>query len=113
MIVAAFMLLFPMMVSAQFKDGAVYDDLYDGETVAALKSHVRELSSAHLEGRKAGSEGEKEAAEYVSSVFHEYGVDMITPDSGEVFGIRKENGDTLTSRNVIGFVQGYDKKKRL
>lgn len=112
MIVAAFMLLFPMMVSAQFKDGAVYDDLYDGETVTALKSHVRELSSAHLEGRKAGSEGEKEAAEYVSSVFHEYGVDMITPDSGEVFGIRKENGDTLTSRNVIGFVQGYDKKLR-
>ena len=47
------------MASAQFRDGAVYEDLYDGETVSLLKAHVRELSSAHLEGRKAGSGGEK------------------------------------------------------
>ena len=61
MIFAAFMLLFPVLSSAQFRNGAAYDDLYDGETVSALKSHVRELSAAHLEGRKAGSEGEKAA----------------------------------------------------
>ena len=112
MIFAAFMLLFPVLSSAQFRNGAAYDDLYDGETVSALKSHVRELSAAHLEGRKAGSEGEKAAAEYVSSMFRKYGVDMITPSSGEVFGVKRENGDTLTSRNVIGFVQGYDQNLR-
>ena len=106
------MLLLPVMSSAQFRNGAAYDDLYDGETVSSLKSHVRELSAAHLEGRKAGSEGEKAAAEYVSSMFGKYGVDMITPASGEVFGVKRENGDTLTSRNVIGFVQGYDKNLR-
>ena len=55
-------LMISFSVSAQFRDGAVYDDLYDGETVAALKAHVRELSASHLEGRKAGSEGEKAAA---------------------------------------------------
>ena len=112
MIFAAFMLLLPVLSSAQFRSGSAYDDLYDGETVSSLKSHVRELSAAHLEGRKAGSEGEKAAAEYVASMFTKYGVDMITPASGEVFGVKKENGDTLTSRNVIGFVQGYDKDLR-
>lgn len=106
------MLLLPVLSSAQFRSGSAYDDLYDGETVSSLKSHVRELSAAHLEGRKAGSEGEKAAAEYVASMFTKYGVDMITPPSGEVFGVKKENGDTLTSRNVIGFVQGYDKNLR-
>ena len=112
MIFAAFMLLLPVFSSAQFRSGSAYDDLYDGETVSSLKSHVRELSAAHLEGRKAGSEGEKAAAEYVASMFTKYGVDMITSASGEVFGVKKENGDTLTSRNVIGFVQGYDKDLR-
>lgn len=107
-----FLALMPVALSAQFRDGAVYEDLYDGETVAALKSHVRMLSAAHLEGRKAGSAGEKEAAEYVEKVFKEYGVDMMTPSGGEVFGVMKENGDTLTSRNIIGFVEGYDKNLR-
>ncbi len=111
--IAALLMACPILsVSAQFRGGASYDDLYDGETVSALKTHVRELSSAHLEGRRAGSEGEKAAAEYVTSMFKEYGVDVISSAGGDVFGIRKENGDTLTSRNVIGFVQGYDKELR-
>lgn len=94
---------------AQFRDGASYEELDDSENVAAMKASVRYLSSALLEGRKAGSEGEKLAAEYVGEKLKEYGVDVISPASGEVFGIRKEDGDTLTSRNVVGFVQGYDK----
>ena len=97
---------------AQFRDVSAYSELNDSETVASLKSHVRYLSSAMLEGRKAGSEGEKHAAEYVTEVLQSYGVDVLTPAAGETFGIRLENGDTLTSRNVIGFVHGYDKKLR-
>ena len=98
--------------SAQFRTGASYEDLYDGETVSVLKAHVRELSAAHLEGRKAGSEGEKEAAEYVARVLKEYGVDVLSPAEGETFGIRTADGDTLTSRNVVGYVQGFDKSLR-
>lgn len=105
-------LMISFSVSAQFRDGAVYDDLYDGETVAALKAHVRELSASHLEGRKAGSEGEKAAAEYVTEVLKSYGVDVISPADGDVFGLKTESGDTLTSRNVTAFVQGYDKNLR-
>lgn len=102
----------PLLLSAQFRSGMMYEDIDDSETVAAIKSHVRTLSAAHLEGRKAGSEGEKEAAEYVEQLFREYGIDLLTPAGGEVFGVMKESGDTLTSRNVIGYVEGYDKTLR-
>ena len=98
--------------SAQFRDGNAYRDLYDSETVAAMKVHVRELAAVDLEGRKAGSEGELKAAEYVSGILTGYGVDLLTPADGEKFGIRTDEGDTLTSRNVIGLVQGYDKVLR-
>ena len=94
---------------AQFRGQDTYQGLYDSETVAAMKTHVRELSAASLEGRKAGSEGEREAAEYVENRFREYGVGLLTPKGGELFGLKTENGDTLTSRNVTGYVQGYDK----
>ena len=104
-------LLSAFVASAQFKQGA-YADLYDSETVSAVKEHVRELSSAMYEGRKAGSEGEKMAAEYVESKFKEYGVDLLSSKGGDVFGVKQENGDTLTSCNVIGFVQGYDEVLR-
>ncbi|MBR2856741.1 MAG: TonB family protein [Bacteroidales bacterium] len=97
---------------AQYRGNLAYADLDDSETVVSMKSHVRYLSSAMLEGRKAGSEGEQLAAEYVTEVLQSYGVDVLTPASGELFGVRKENGDTLTSRNVLGFVHGYDKKLR-
>lgn len=107
-----FLALVPVMLSAQYRNGAAYEDLDDSETVAAFKSHVRMLSAASLEGRKAGSEGEKEAAEYVEQMFREYGVEILTPNGGELFGITREGGDTLTSRNVIGFVEGYDRNLR-
>lgn len=111
------MLLFLSLVPAldavaQFREGASYQELYDSETVAAMKSHVRTLASAMFEGRKAGSEGEKMAAEYVEKVFKDYDIDVISPDGGDLFGVRKENGDTLTSRNVVAYVPGYDKNLR-
>lgn len=112
LLVASLMLATAGAASAQFRTGASYEDLYDGETVSVLKAHVRELSAAHLEGRKAGSEGEKEAAEYVARVLKEYGVDVLSPAEGETFGIRTADGDTLTSRNVVGYVQGFDKSLR-
>ena len=99
-------------ISAQYRDGSSYQDLYDSETVAAMKTHVRELSAASLEGRKAGSDGEKAAAEYVESKFKEYGVDLLSLSGGDLFGLKSESGDTLTSRNVVGYVQGYDKTLR-
>ncbi|MBE6240161.1 MAG: TonB family protein [Bacteroidales bacterium] len=101
------------VASAQIRTGHTYEELYDSETTSAFKTHVREISSAMFEGRKAGSEGEKLAAEYLEDFFKSYDIDLLSPaGGGELFGISKENGDTLTSRNVIGFVPGYDKELR-
>ena len=73
-----------------------------------MRSHVSCLCCEALEGRKAGSEGELQAAEYIYGILKERGVDMLCSSKGDVFGIKQENGDTLTSRNIYGFVQGYD-----
>ena len=110
LLIAAACLLLSTALPAQFRTGnGAYDDLYDSETVHALKEHVSYLSSAALEGRKAGSEGEKDAAEYVARTLEKYGVDLISPVTGQEFGIAREGADTLTSRNVIGFLPGWDK----
>lgn len=94
--------------NAQYNDSPL-SDLYQSEVVTSMKDQVGFLASAALEGRKAGSEGEKEAAVYFSEVLSSYGVDVISGSEGDVFGLRQESGDTLTSRNVIGFIPGYDK----
>lgn len=96
--------------SAQFMSGG-YQSLYDSETVSALKEHVNFLSAAQLEGRKAGSEGEKMAAKYVYDTMKSYGLDMLSTPDGDEFGLVTPAGDTLVSRNVVSYVQGYDKSK--
>lgn len=107
------LMFLPVLSSfGQIQDVNAYRGLYDSETGAAMRTHVTELSAAFLEGRKAGSEGEKIAAEYVMSKFKEYGIELLSPEGGDLFGIRTEAGDTLTSRNVVGCVEGYDKDLR-
>lgn len=103
----SFLLLLPFAASAQFATSSLRD-LDDSEVVSAMKEHVAYLSSAMLEGRKAGSEGEKEAAKYMSDILSSYGIDLLSDPEGDLFGLRQESGDTLRSRNVIGFIPGYD-----
>jgi len=85
-----------------------YGDLYDSETVSDLKDKIEYLSSPVLKGRKAGSAGELDAAEYFAARLRDAGVELLTPESGEIFGIKTET-DTIVSRNVYGVIQGYDK----
>lgn len=82
------------------------EDLSDSETVRAFKEHVGWLSSAAMEGRKAGSEGEAEAAKYLEEKLRECGIDILT--AGNDFSVALGQ-DTLSSRNVLGFLQGWDK----
>lgn len=105
--ILSFLLLLPFAASAQFATSSLRD-LDDSEVVSAMKEHVAYLSSAMLEGRKAGSEGEKEAAKYISDILSSYGIDLLSDPEGDLFGLRQESGDTLRSRNVIGFIPGYD-----
>ncbi|MBQ1912580.1 MAG: M28 family peptidase [Bacteroidales bacterium] len=107
LLIAALLLWLPL-ARAQYRDPL--SSLEDTETVHALKEHVAYLSSAALEGRKAGSEGEQLAADYLAEKLKEYGIDVLSPAGGSTFGIAREGADTLTSRNVLGFLQGWDKE---
>lgn len=87
-----------------------YSSLNDSETVSVLKEHIRYIASPSMKGRAPGSEGEKETAIYVTDVLSRYGLDMLSGAEGDEFGLKRENGDTLVSRNVLAFIQGSDKK---
>lgn len=80
----------------------------DSPTVKALRTHVEEICLSQNEGRAPGSEGEKDVASYVYSVLKDNGLEMLCLPGGDVFGLNV-GGDTLVSRNVAAFVQGYDK----
>ena len=67
LILSFFLLPLPFL-RAQYEAPPAFASLYDSETVAALKTHVDYLTGAQMEGRKAGSEGEALAAEYVRDV---------------------------------------------
>lgn len=92
------------VINAQYR--TTLEDLDDSENVRAFKEHVGYLAGAQMEGRKAGSEGEKMAAAYLEEKLKEYGIDILT--AGNEFGIAS-GADTLTSRNVVGMLQGWDK----
>lgn len=101
--------LLPLGLSAQYRTPSL-TDLDDSETVSALKDHVSYLCSPTLEGRAAGSEGELSAALYVTDMLKQYGVSILSDEqSGDLFGLKQESGDTLTSRNVIGYIPGYNR----
>ena len=74
LLTATILLFASITMSAQFKSGH-YGELNDSETVKEMKEQISFLSGAFLEGRKAGSEGEKEAAVYFTEVLESYGVD--------------------------------------
>ncbi len=76
-----------------------------------LREHVKYLSSDKLQGRKAGSQGEKTAAGYVYDKLFDAGVEMLTPRGGQDFSIAVGN-DTIRSQNIVGIVEGCDPKLR-
>ena len=101
--------LLPVCSLAQYRTPS-YADLSETETVRAMKEDVGFLASAAMEGRAAGSDGELQAARYLSARLEASGADLLYGHDGDVFGIRCENGDTLKSRNVAAFIPGYDAK---
>ncbi len=99
----------PVAASAQFQTPD-YSELSESELVRSMKADVAFLASAAMEGRRAGSEGELEAARYLSGRLEELGTDLLYGSDGDLFGIRRDAGDTLRSRNVAACIPGYDAK---
>lgn len=83
----------------------------ESPVIQALRNHVTEICLSQNEGRAPGSEGEKAVADYMYEQLSKVGLDMISSEQGDVFGIRN-GADTLVSRNVIGYIPGYDKALR-
>lgn len=73
----------------------------------ALKDHVEYLCGPSLEGRQAGSDGEKAAAEYTWRQMSKAGLTMLTDMQGQDFTIDSPQGK-IHSRNIVGIVRGYD-----
>src|SRR5262245_30277704 len=89
---------------------------------ADVRRHVEELASDLYEGRGAGYVGEDKAAAYIESQFRRIGLRPAgdsTP-SGRSFRQRFQfhprgpelPGQVLTSRNVLGFLEGEDEALR-
>ncbi len=79
----------------------------------ALRTHVQELTSDALNGRKAGTKGETDAAQYISRAFTQNGLELLYPKGFQDFSFIDETSkDTLYSQNVVAVIPGYDPKLR-
>jgi len=73
----------------------------------SLRAHVEALCSEEMEGRPAGSPGERLAARYLYDALRDAGVLMLTDSLGQDFTIAAEGGE-IRSRNIVGIVEGAD-----
>lgn len=77
----------------------------------ALRGHVEALASEEMEGRRAGSEGERAAARYLYEALRDAGVLMLTDSLGQDFRIERDRNE-IASQNVLGIVEGADPQLR-
>ena len=82
------------------------------ETVLRLKNHIEVLTSDSLMGRMAGTPGEKAASIYIQKELSKLGIESMFGDKGEIFSFLSTFGDTISSQNVAGIIEGYDPKLR-
>ena len=77
----------------------------------SLRRHVEALSSEEMEGRRAGTAGERMAARYLYDALRDAGVLMLTDSLGQDFRITGDAGD-IRSHNIVGIVEGSDPQLR-
>ena len=95
-------ILFICTLSIALSAGAQgYVDLFASEEAMSFKATADSISA--LSGADA-------LADFVSGSLSGRGVDLYESSDYTNFGIRRENGDTVTFRNVIGWIPGYGKQ---
>jgi TonB family protein len=80
-----------------------YSELFVGEEALSLRSTADSISAL---------KGEDALADFVSRRLASKGVDLYESSDYTHFGLRRENGDTATFRNVIGWIPGYGQQLR-
>lgn len=83
------------------------------ETATRLKAHVDYLASPALQGRKPGTPGHRQAAQYIADAFDRLGLEplsslngyrqSVSPQLGDnLIGLRRPSGDALSQWILIG-----------
>lgn len=80
-----------------------YSELYAGEEATVLRGMADSVSVLKSEDELAG---------YYASRLSSGGLDLYESSDATHFGIRLENGDTASFRNVIAWIPGYGKQLR-
>ena len=93
-------LIICVLLSAGISAAQSYDELFAGEEALALRSAADTLSTL---------EGEEALAAFVSRRMESSGLDVLGSADFRSFGIKSEDGDTLTCHNVIAWIPGYGK----
>ena len=81
--------------------------LYGQEiTISELRHHIKFLASDELAGRYPGTEGDKQAAEYIRNEFRSFGLKLLGKDGFQQFEvtvkIKAGKNNSLQSGNVKG-----------
>jgi hypothetical protein len=81
-------------------------------TIEDFKTHIEFLSSDQLQGRGAGTEGDKIAVNYIKKRFYDASPNKGTVEVQEhyVFKDRRQKKDKVLTYNVIGYLIGNDEK---
>jgi hypothetical protein len=102
------LLLLGLLVAPARSTPAAGEDATPAFSAESLLEHARRLADGALEGREAGTEGERLAAEYIAAELEEAG---IGPPAGwerfQRFSIPGA-GEPRESRNVLGWIEGGD-----
>nr|WP_288832871.1 M20/M25/M40 family metallo-hydrolase [uncultured Flavobacterium sp.] len=78
--------------------------------------HDKYLSSDKMQGRFPGTKGNNDAAAYIRKYFQKYGLEKFNGNYYQSFqlfvkeGINKMKSDTVTTQNVVGYIEGSDEK---
>ena len=82
-----------------------------------VKKHIYTLANDSMQGRKAGTEGIEKAAKYIESQFKKIGLKYFNNNSfRQTFNYknkRSRNQEELKLFNVIGFLEGNEKKDEI
>lgn len=77
----------------------------------SLRRHVEALCDPEMDGRRAGTPGERRAADYLYAALQDAGVLMLTDSLGQDFRIAS-GGTEIASQNIVGIVEGSDPELR-
>ena len=82
-----------------------------------VKKHIYTLANDSMQGRKAGTEGIEKAAKYIEGQFKKIGLKYFNNNSfRQTFKYknkRSKNQEELNLFNVIGFLEGNEKKDEI